>query len=91
MATLGLDGILTASQRPPGSGGGVTDHGALTGLGDDDHPQYLTGARGDSRYYVQSWVDGALNAKENLGTAASLLTAHTNGVRPTRSTLPPPS
>lgn len=23
------------------SGGGVTDHGALTGLGDDDHPQYL--------------------------------------------------
>lgn len=22
-------------------GGGVTDHGALTGLGDDDHPQYL--------------------------------------------------
>lgn len=22
------------------SGGGVTDHGALTGLGDDDHPQY---------------------------------------------------
>lgn len=24
--------------------GGVTDHGALTGLGDDDHPQYATGA-----------------------------------------------
>lgn len=23
-----------------GSGSGVTDHGALTGLGDDDHPQY---------------------------------------------------
>ncbi len=21
-------------------GGGVTDHGGLTGLGDDDHPQY---------------------------------------------------
>lgn len=31
-----------------GSGGG--DHGALTGLGDDDHPQYLTNARGDARY-----------------------------------------
>ena len=27
---------------PAGAGGGVTDHGALTGLGDDDHPQYLT-------------------------------------------------
>lgn len=24
-----------------GSGGGVTDHGALTGLADNDHPQYL--------------------------------------------------
>ncbi len=29
---------------------GVSDHGDLTGLGDDDHPQYLTGARGDARY-----------------------------------------
>jgi hypothetical protein len=32
------------------SGGGVTDHGALTGLADDDHAQYLTDARGDARY-----------------------------------------
>jgi len=29
---------------------GVTDHGALTGLSDDDHPQYLTPVRGDARY-----------------------------------------
>lgn len=29
---------------------GVTDHGALTGLADDDHPHYLTAARGDTRY-----------------------------------------
>ena len=28
----------------------VADHGSLTGLGDDDHPQYLTNARGDGRY-----------------------------------------
>jgi len=28
----------------------VTDHGGLTGLADDDHPQYLTAARGDLRY-----------------------------------------
>jgi hypothetical protein len=39
---------------PPGTGGGgtggVTDHGALTGLADDDHPQYHTDARGDARY-----------------------------------------
>jgi len=30
--------------------GGVTDHGALTGLADDDHPQYFNQARGDARY-----------------------------------------
>lgn len=29
---------------------GVTDHGALTGLGDDDHSQYHNDARGDARY-----------------------------------------
>ncbi len=27
-----------------GGGGGVTDHGALTGLGDNDHPQYVIDA-----------------------------------------------
>jgi len=30
-----------------GGGGGVTDHGELTGLGDDDHAQYLNVARHD--------------------------------------------
>jgi hypothetical protein len=33
-----------------GGGGGVTDHGDLTGLADDDHTQYHTDARGDARY-----------------------------------------
>lgn len=28
--------------------GGVTDHGALTGLADDDHPQYTTDAEADA-------------------------------------------
>ena len=33
---------LRVWERPAGgSGGGVTDHGALTGLADNDHPQYL--------------------------------------------------
>ena len=32
---------LEASVAAIGGGGGVTDHGALTGLGDDDHGQYL--------------------------------------------------
>lgn len=30
--------------------GGVTDHGALNGLADDDHPHYLNETRGDMRY-----------------------------------------
>lgn len=34
---------------PTGSDG-PSDHGALTGLSDDDHPQYLTTGRGDARY-----------------------------------------
>jgi hypothetical protein len=33
-----------------GPGGGVTDHGLLTGLADDDHPQYHNNTRGDARY-----------------------------------------
>lgn len=45
------------------SGGGVTDHGALTGLADDDHPQYLNNARGDARYYTQSQVNTSLSGK----------------------------
>lgn len=33
-----------------GGGGGTSDHGALTGLGDDDHTQYFNTSRGDARY-----------------------------------------
>ncbi len=50
-----------------GGGGGVTDHGLLTGLGDDDHLQYHNDARGDARYYTQSQVDTALSGKSNTG------------------------
>ena len=32
--------IERIAKRLVGGGGGVTDHGALTGLGDNDHPQY---------------------------------------------------
>jgi hypothetical protein len=40
---------LRVKERPAG-GSGVTDHGALTGLSDNDHPQYLltTGEAADS-------------------------------------------
>ncbi len=56
--------IVSVGQLVLGGGGsGVTDHGALTGLGDDDHTQYLTNARGDARY-------------DATGTASSGMSAH---------------
>jgi hypothetical protein len=33
-----------------GGGGGSSDHGALSGLADDDHSQYHNDTRGDARY-----------------------------------------
>jgi hypothetical protein len=44
----------TALEFVTPSAGGVTDHGALTGLADDDHGQYHTDARGDARYWALS-------------------------------------
>ncbi len=32
---------------------GVSDHGELTGLGDDDHPQYLNNGRANARYLLK--------------------------------------
>ena len=46
---------------------GVTDHGALTGLGDDDHLQYHNDTRGDARYYTQGQLDIALGGKSDVG------------------------
>lgn len=43
---LGLDetGAVELVDPSTGGGAGVTDHGALTGLGDNDHPQYALAA-----------------------------------------------
>ena len=67
---------------PGGGGGGVTDHGALTGLGDDDHTQYHNDARGDARYYTKAQVDTSLAGKENTGVAASAVAAHVAAADP---------
>ena len=40
-----------------GLGDTVIDHGTLSGLGDDDHPQYLNTLRGDDRYYTKTLAD----------------------------------
>lgn len=60
---IDLPAEIAAGGEPGGGGEGVTDHGALTGLSDDDHPQYLTNARGDARYYTKSVADTMLSAK----------------------------
>lgn len=46
---------------------GITDHGQLAGLSDDDHPHYLTEARGDARYPSFTYVDSAITTHEAAG------------------------
>jgi len=41
---------LDVLESTPDSVSGATDHGALTGLSDDDHTQYHNDTRGDARY-----------------------------------------
>lgn len=45
------------------AGSGVTDHGALTGLADDDHTQYHNDTRGDVRYNTKAEITTLLSAK----------------------------
>lgn len=49
------DGVSNILIGPPDSS--TNDHGALIGLGDDDHPQYLNSSRGDTRYYTKTQLD----------------------------------
>lgn len=51
---LNASGVIDTSMYTPG----VTDHGALTGLADDDHTQYHNDTRGDARYYTKTLLDG---------------------------------
>jgi hypothetical protein len=71
-----------------GPGGGVTDHGALTGLADDDHTQYHNNTRGDARYsqlgHAHAIADttglqAALDGKQPAGSYAASSHTHTAG------------
>jgi hypothetical protein len=66
----------TSNASPVGAsvttgGGSGTDHGTLSGLGDDDHTQYHNNTRGDARYYTQSAVDALLHDRQHDIVAAA--------------------
>ena len=46
-------------------GGGSSDHGTLTGLADDDHPQYLNESRGDIRYFTKTEINAQQTIQDN--------------------------
>lgn len=63
-ATTSTAGFMSAADKIKLDGltPGVTDHGALSGLGDDDHPQYFNQLRADLRYgqlaAINTWTGG---------------------------------
>lgn len=60
-----IDGTDYNTQWATPSGGGVTDHGALTGLADDDHTQYL---RADGTRAMSAALDMGTFAITNVGS-----------------------
>ncbi len=67
-------------------GAGVSDHGALTGLSDDDHDQYHNDVRGDARYAEKIHVDSRDGHPVATTTAPGFQSAadkaRLDGVRP---------
>lgn len=62
------------SIKGPAGPAGTTDHGALTGLSDDDHIQYHTDVRGDARYSLIGHSHPGVY--DPAGTADAAIAAH---------------
>ena len=73
--------VISITPAASGGGGGVTDHGALTGLTDDDHPQYALadGSRGSFATTAQGSLADTATQPADLGTAAPLDVGTTAG------------
>lgn len=73
--------VISITPAATGGGGGVTDHGALTGLADDDHPQYALadGTRGSFATTAQGALADTATQPADLGTAAPLDVGTTAG------------
>lgn len=76
VASLGADGKVPSAQLPAASG----DHGALTGLTDDDHPQYHNDTRGDARYYTKAQSDSAYAAIGHNHSGVYSPVGHTHAI-----------
>lgn len=51
----------------------ITDHGALSGLADDDHPQYLNQTRGDARYAALAHTQSPTTLTQDGATTGQAL------------------
>lgn len=80
-----FDKVVRVSTYQPGEGG-VAEHGLLLGLGQDDHPQYHTDARGDARYCRRGEMDAALSSKADAAHGHAQL--HSHGNRATLDAMP---
>jgi hypothetical protein len=70
-------------EAPPSGGGGVTDHGALTGLTDDDHTQYLllAGRAGGQEVTTVATSDDILTLEGIASQTGDYLAIDSAGVR----------
>ena len=67
------------------------DHGELSGLEDDDHPQYHTDARGDARYYTQEQLNlGVLDTRYYTESEIDNLLSGKSNISHTHAGLIPP-
>jgi hypothetical protein len=57
---------------------GVTDHGALTGLADDDHPQYFTSGRADT-WFLGKTLGALSDVPDALGSPGRYLRVAASG------------
>jgi hypothetical protein len=59
---------------------GVSDHGSLSGLSDDDHHQYHTDARGDARYYRKTQLNANATGSPLLAPTGAKVDKISNSV-----------
>ena len=71
--------IIRRGASGTGTGGGVTDHGALDGLGDDDHPQYAKVAATNNFTATQSFAERVYLTEAVLGFVTTPIAGAYNG------------